>query len=314
MEIAQGIAEAAPGPGARRRPWWDRAGIFKWIPFVPVQALILFLTIPFLLLLYLSVRAWRVTRGPWWLSPPAGLANYAEALANDRFLWAVGRTFLFAGTAVAIEFLLGLLLALLAYREFPGRRFYTTVFLVPMMIVPVVVGYDFSMLLVDTGPVNQVLSLLTGRDINVAWLSGYTAAKVAVVAADVWQWTPLMFLIFVSGLATMPQDPIRAARVLGARPWQVLWYVQLPLLKPLIAIALVLRAMEAVKMFDYPVLLTGGGPGNATETLALYLWRMGWEYSRVSEAAAMSILVLVVTAVYVLLGLRLLKREREALG
>lgn len=303
----------AAGPGPVR--WIERERVFKWLPFVPVQGLFAFLLLPnFLLLVYLSFLAWRITRGAWWNAPFAGLDTFVNALGDDRFRWAVARTFGFAAAAVPLELLLGFGLALLCRRAFRGRRFYTTVFLLPMMIVPAVVGYDLSMLLIDQGPFNQVLSLLAGRAITIRWLSDYAAAPIAVVGADIWQWTALTFLIFTAGLAGLPADPIRAARVMGASRGQILWHVELPLLRPVIAIALVLRSMEALKIFDYPMLLTQGGPGNATETIAVYLWRVGWEFARVSDAAAMSLLLLFVVGLYIFLAIRVLRRARQRLG
>jgi multiple sugar transport system permease protein len=295
--------------------WLERERVFKWLPFVPVQGLFALLLLPnALLLVYLSLLSWRITRGAWWNAPFTGLDSFLNALGDERFLWAVGRTFGFAAVAVPLELLLGFGLALLCREPFRGRRVYTTVFLLPMMIVPAVVGYDLSMLLIDQGPFNQVLSVLTGRPITVRWLSDYTAAKLAVIGADVWQWTALTFLVFVSGLAGLPRDPIRAARVMGASRWQIFWHVELPLLKPVIAIAVVLRSMEALKIFDYPMLLTQGGPGNATETIAVYLWRMGWEFARVSDAAAMSLILLVVVSLYIFIAIRVLRRERRRLA
>jgi multiple sugar transport system permease protein len=295
--------------------WLGREQVFKWLPFVPVQGLFTLLLLPnFLLLVYLSLLSWRITRGAWWNAAFTGLDSFQRALEDARFLWAVARTFGFAAAAVPVELLLGFGLALLCRRSFRGRRLYTTIFLLPMMIVPAVVGYDLSMLLIDQGPFNQVLSWLAGRTITVRWLSDYTAAQVAVIGADVWQWTALTFLVFTSGLAGLPEDPIRAARVMGASRWQIFWHVELPLLKPVIAIAVVLRSMEALKMFDYPMLLTQAGPGNATETIAVYLWRVGWEFARVSDAAAMSILLLLVVAMYILVALRVLRRERRRLA
>src|SRR5205807_9553819 len=129
----------------------------------------------------------------------------------ERFVWAVIRTFGFAAAAVPLELSLGFGLALLCRERFRGRRFYTTLFLLPMMIVPAVVGYDLSMLLIDQGPLNQILSLLAGRPVTVRWLSDYTAAKFAIIGADVWQCTALTFLVFVSALAGLPRDPIRPA-------------------------------------------------------------------------------------------------------
>jgi multiple sugar transport system permease protein len=299
--------------GARR--WLERERVFKWLPFVSVQGLFTFLLLPnVLLLIYLSFLSWRITRGTWWNAAFAGLDTFRGALEDERFRWAVARTFGFAAAAVPLELLLGFGLALLCRRHFRGRRFYTTVFLLPMMIVPAVVGYDLSMLLIDQGPFNQLLSLLAGRTITVRWLSDYTAAQIAVIGADVWQWTALTFLVFTSGMAGLPEEPIRAARVMGASRWQIFWHVELPLLKPVIAIAVVLRSMEALKIFDYPMLLTQGGPGNATETVAVYLWRVGWEFARVSDAAAMSLILLVVVAMYTFVAIRVLRRERRRLA
>jgi len=293
----------------------ERERIFKWLPFVPVQGLLVVLLLPnVILLVYLSLLSWRITRGAWWNAPFTWLDSFAVALGDERFLWALVRTFGFAAAAVPLELALGFGLAFLCREPFRGRRLYSTIFLVPMMIVPAVVGYDLSMLLIDQGPFNQVLSLLAGRPVTVRWLSDYTAAKVAVIGADVWQWTSLTFLIFLSGLAGLPRDPIRAARVMGATRWQVFWHVELPLLKPVIAIALVLRSMEALKIFDYPMLLTQGGPGNSTETIAVYLWRVGWEFARVSHAAAMSLILLVVVSLYVFVAIRVLRRERRRLA
>ncbi len=293
----------------------ERERVFKWIPFVPVQGLFVVLLLPnFLLLVYLSLLSWRITRGAWWSAPFTGLDAFTLAIQDERFLWALVRTFVFAAGAVPLELLLGFGLALLCRAQFRGRRFYSTIFLLPMMIVPAVVGYDLSMILIDQGPFNQVLTVLAGRPITVRWLSDYSAAPLAVIGADVWQWTSLTFLIFLSGFAGLPQDPVRAARVMGATRWQVFRYVELPLLKPVIAIAVVLRSMEALKIFDYPMLLTQGGPGNATETVAVYLWRMGWEFARVSHAAAMSLILLAVVSVYVFVAIRVLRRERRRLA
>ena len=294
--------------------WLEQESVFRLVPLVPVQGLILaLLAVPFVLTLYISLLRWRLTRGFWTAAPFGGLSNFADALTDEAFLNSILRTLVFAGTAVALEVVIGFGLALLAYRGFLGRRVYLTIFLVPMMIIPVVIGYDFSMLLIDTGPLNSVLSLLSGQDVRIRWMSEYRAAQLAVVLADVWQWTPLTFLIFVSGLTGLPVDPVRAAQVMGATRWQVFRYVQLPLLKPVIVIALVVRTMEALKIFDLPMLLTQGGPGNATETLSIFLWRNAWVFNKVSYAAAASLLVLLLFSSVIFASIWLLRRERAAL-
>ena len=303
---------------ARRRRslgrWLEQERVFRILPLVPVQLLILsLLFVPFILTIYISLLRWRITRGFWTEADWGGLVNFGDTLTDEGFFAALGRTFLFAGSAVILELLIGFGLALLTYKSFRGRRVYFTVFLIPMMIIPVVVGYDFSMLLIDTGPFNAVLSALTGMDLRIRWLSDYRAAQVAVILADVWQWTPLTFLIFVSGLVALPPDPIRAAQVMGATRWQVFRHVELPLLKPVIVIAVVIRTMEAFKIFDMPMLLTQGGPGNATETISIYLWRNAWIFNKISYAAAGSLTLLVVFTALIYTSIWLLRRERSRL-
>jgi multiple sugar transport system permease protein len=294
--------------------WLERERVFRILPLIPVQALVVaLLFVPMVLTVYISLLRWRLTRGFWTDAAWGGLSNFVDALTDEGFFEAVGRTFLFAGGAVVLELGIGFGLALLTYQSFRGRRVYFTVFLIPMMIIPVVVGYDFSMLLIDTGPLNSVLSAVTGLDIRIRWLSEYRAAQAAVILADVWQWTSLTFLIFVSGLAALPRDPIRAARVMGATRWQVFRHVELPLLKPVIVIAVVIRTMEALKIFDMPMLLTQGGPGNATETISIYLWRNAWIFNKISYAAASSLILLVIFTGLIYLSIWLLRRERRQL-
>ena len=310
-------ARVVTAPARRRRTlgqWLEQERVFRLLPLFPVQLLILaLLFVPFVLTIYISLLRWRLTRGFWTDAAWGGLSNFVDALTDEGFFAAIGRTFFFAGSAVVLELLIGFGLALLTYKSFRGRRFYFTVFLIPMMIIPVVVGYDFSMLLIDTGPFNSVLSTLTGLDLRIRWLSDYRAAQIAVILADVWQWTSLTFLIFVSGLVALPPDPIKAAQVMGATRWQVFRYVELPLLKPVIVIAVVIRAMEALKIFDMPMLLTQGGPGNATETISIYLWRNAWIFNKISYAAASSLTLLVIFTALIYASIWLLRRERSRL-
>ena len=310
-------ARVVTAPARRRRTlgqWLEQERVFRLLPLFPVQLLILaLLFVPFVLTIYISLLRWRLTRGFWTDAAWGGLSNFVDALTDEGFFAAIGRTFFFAGSAVVLELLIGFGLALLTYKSFRGRRFYFTVFLIPMMIIPVVVGYDFSMLLIDTGPFNAVLSTLTGLDLRIRWLSDYRAAQIAVILADVWQWTSLTFLIFVSGLVALPPDPIKAAQVMGATRWQVFRYVELPLLKPVIVIAVVIRAMEALKIFDMPMLLTQGGPGNATETISIYLWRNAWIFNKISYAAASSLTLLVIFTALIYASIWLLRRERSRL-
>jgi multiple sugar transport system permease protein len=293
--------------------WLSQERVFRLIPFVLVEGTFLcFLAVPFILTIYISLLKWRANR-PFEMAYFHGLLNFLTVLMEPDFWWAVGRTFYFAGVVVTLELLVGFLLAMLVYKEFRGRRLYITIFLIPMMVVPVVVGYNFSMIYVDSGPLNQILRPFVeaiGLNPRIRWLSHPIAAQWAVMLADVWQWTSLTFLIFLSGFSALPEPLINAARVMGASRSQIFWRVQFPLLKPVLIIAIVIRSMEAVKLFDQAVLLTFGGPGTATETIAFFLWRQVWQFNKYSFGAAASVIVLILFAGLIYTGIYLLVRQR----
>ncbi|HVQ77094.1 MAG TPA: sugar ABC transporter permease [Candidatus Binatia bacterium] len=319
MAEARATAVRAGGAARTRRrgaaAWLAQERVFRLIPFVLVEGMFLFLlAIPFALTVYISLLKWRANR-PFEQALFDGLGNYASVVADGEFWWALLRTVYFATAAVTLELLIGFVLAMLVAQRFRGRRLYTTVFLVPMMVVPVVAGYNFSMIYLDSGPLNQILAPLTsllGVEPRIRWLSHPVAAQWAIILADVWQWTSLTFLIFLSGFSALPQQLVNAARVMGASRGQIFWRVQLPLLKPVIVIAVVIRSMEALKIFDQAVLLTFGGPGNSTQTVAFYLWRQVWQFNKFSFGAAASILLLVMFAGLIYAGIYLLVRQRSA--
>ncbi len=293
--------------------WLASERVFKNIPFVLVEGLfILVIFIPFLLTIYISLLKWRANR-PFETARFSGLENYEAVLANDQFWLAVGRTFYFAGFAVVIELLVGFVLAMLVAQCKRSKKLYTTIFLMPMMIVPIVVGYNFSMIYIDSGPLNQLLAPVLERfgiDPRIRWLSDPIAAQWAIIIADVWQWTSLTFLIFLSGFSALPQQLVNAARIMGATRWQIFWRVELPLLKPAIVIAVIIRSMEALKMFDPVILLTFGGPGTSTQTVAYYLWEQVWVFNKFSFGAAASIVLLVMFSVLIFCGIYVLIRQR----
>jgi multiple sugar transport system permease protein len=296
--------------------WLSQERVFRWIPFVLVEGtFILVIIIPFILTVYISFLRWRANR-PFEQAYLSGFRNYEQVLTDAGFWASLGRTFYFAGTAVIFELVIGFVLAMLVHQIVRGRRIYITLFLIPMMIVPVVAGYNFSMIYLDSGPLNQLLSPITtllGFDPRIRWLSDPTAAQLAIIFADIWQWTSLTFLIFLSGFSSLPPQLIAAARVMGANKRQIFFWVELPLLKPAIIIAVVIRSMEALKLFDPVVLLTFGGPGTSTQTIAYYLWEQVWQFNKFSFGAAASILLLILFSVLIFTGIWLMIRERSKL-
>ena len=309
------MAAKGQGPAGRFGVWLGRERVFKWIPFVLVEGtFVLVIIVPFLLTIYISFLRWRANR-PFEQAYLSGFRNYDAVLSDAGFWAALGRTFYFAGFAVVFELIVGFVLAMLVHRVTRGRRFYITVFLIPMMVVPVVVGYNFSMIYLDSGPLNQLLApVLHLFDVNprIRWLSDPLAAQWAIILADVWQWTSLTFLIFLSGFSAIPPQLVNAARVMGATPLQIFFWVELPLLKPAIVIAIVIRSMEALKLFDPVVLLTFGGPGTSTQTVAYYLWEQVWQFNKFGFGAAASVLLLILFSALIFFGIYLLVRQRPA--
>src|SRR5436190_8002034 len=312
-----GLPTATPASaGAARRfgKWLASDRIFPKIPFLLVECLFfVVILVPFLLTIYISLLKWRANR-PFETATFSGLENYEAVLTSDLFWFALGRTFYFSFVAVAVELVVGFVLAMLVSECVRSKKLYTTIFLVPMMIVPIVVGYNFSMIYIDSGPLNQILAPLLERfniDPRVRWLSDPVAAQWAIIIADIWQWTSLTFLIFLSGFSALPKQLVNAARVMGASPWQTFWRVELPLLKPAIVIAVIIRSMEALKLFDPVVLLTFGGPGTSTQTVAYFLWEQVWGFNKFSFGAAASIVLLFIFGFLIFFGIYLLVRQRN---
>ena len=157
---------------------------------------------------------------------------------DPRFGWAVLRSLVFAGGSTIGCFVLGFLLAYLIYRPFRGQAFYYALFILPMLTVPIVIAYTAQMLLDRNGPLNDILSMLSGHDVQVLWLSNPDIALLTVTLLDIWNWTPFSFIIMLAGLSSLPKEPVEAAQILGASSWRIFWEVQLPLLRPVILLAL----------------------------------------------------------------------------
>ena len=268
---------------------------------LPAQILVLFISVfPLLMQLYISMTDWSPLSGLWW--PQAwemwnSFANYIDLARDDRLWAALGRTLLVMAVCVPIQFLLGLGLALLFIDNFAGKRVLYSILIMPMMVVPAVAGYMFYMLFQSGGPVNDILSWFTTDPVAIAWLSDPTLALVAVMLADIWQWTPLMFLILLAGLMGVPDDQLRAATLLGASPWQRFRTIVLPRMKTIIIIALAIRVIECFKIFDTLFIMTGGGPGVATETISVYIYEITTQDLIWGYVAAIALAILIVLSV-----------------
>ena len=196
-------------------------------------------------------------------------------------------------------------------RSFPGRGLIMSILIVPLFISPVIVGQTFTLLLQRPfGPTNYVLSAILGDEVTISWLTESPWLYFSIILADVWQWTPFMFVILLAGLTAIPPNLYEAAELDGVGPWQVFWSITLPHLGPMILLAITFRLLDAIRLFDTIFIMTGGGPGTSTYTASYYLYTIGFTQFHLSQATAGSWLFLIFTALVVtLLVRRLLKAE-----
>jgi multiple sugar transport system permease protein len=275
-------------------------------PTVAVYLALTLLPIANLVLMSVHDIRWEQGAAQWAF---AGLEHYAELPRDQLFRDGLVNTALFAVFAVSAELVLGFWLALFASRVVRGRLFYRTVFLLPILIPGIVIGAIWKLAYnPDFGVINQLLGLvgLPGQD----WLGQKSLAFASVVAVDIWHWTPFVFLLLLAGLESLPQEVYEAAKVDGASLWQELRYVTLPMMLPTIAVTLVFRLIVSFKVFDEVYLLTGGGPGTATEVLSFTIYRRFFTEDRMGYGSAMSVVVLFVLTLVIVLALAASRRRR----
>jgi multiple sugar transport system permease protein len=240
-------------------------------------------------------------------------ANFARLATDTFFLEALAHTFVYAVIALTFEFLLGLGLAILLDAPLRGRSFFRSALLVPMMLPPVVVGVVWRLMLnPDFGAVNGTLKGAGFNTEALTWTASPVLAFASVIVVDIWQWTPFIFLVLLAGLQAIPQEPYEAAVIDGSSAWQTFIHVTLPLLKPAILIALLLRTMDLLRVFDQIFILTQGGPGFSTETVSLYIYRTAFRFSDFGYAAAMSFVLLLLTNLVSAGYIRLLQKQEAA--
>ena len=238
------------------------------------------------------------------------LKNFSRLASDNFFLTAMLHTVVFAIAALVLEFSIGLGLALLLNSQVRARGFFRATLLVPMMLPTVVVGVVWRLMLnPNFGAINGTLKRAGLNTDSLTWTASPRLAFVSVIVVDVWQWTPFVFLVLLAGLQAIPQEPYEAALIDGSNRWQTFRHVTLPLLKPAILIALLLRTMDLLRVFDQIFILTEGGPGFATETISLYIYRTAFRFFDFGYAAAMSFVLLALTNVISTIYIRLLQSK-----
>jgi multiple sugar transport system permease protein len=271
-------------------------------PMPAVVFIALLMVFPILYTVFLSFTNWNLTSGmPMGF---AGLNSYERILFEPRFLDAVWRTFSFTFFAVAIEAVLGTAVALILNRAFVGKSIAKLLLLMPLVATPVAVGIVFNLFYDPTiGLANFVLSSL-GLPQGL-WITSAGSVIPSLIIVDVWQWTPMITLIVLAGLAGLSEEPFEAAYVDGATQWQILRYVTIPMVMPVILTAVILRLIDALKTFDIIFAMTGGGPGYASETLNIMGFKYSFEYFRMGQASVILIALFLVVFVCSILIMKL---------
>jgi multiple sugar transport system permease protein len=284
---------------ARRRRAYR---LFIMPALVVVGAVIVF---PWLFTLWMSAFDWKIGT----VAHFVGLQNYTGLITNQRFLEAVGHTFYFTALAVVFPLVLGTIAALIFHREFPFRGMLRGIFVMPMMATPVAVALVWTMMFhPQQGVLNYLLSLV-GLPPSL-WVYDQKLVIPSLVLVEIWHWTPLVMLIVLGGLAALPSDPYESARLDGASEWQLFRYITLPLVAPFLAVAAVIRTIDALKTFDTIYVITGGGPGTASETINLYLYLQAFAFYNIGNASAVVVVFFVIVLALALVLLHVRERTK----
>jgi multiple sugar transport system permease protein len=301
---AVAVAGRAPaGPGYRRR--W-RYMLFALPAMLVVFAVILF---PWGFTVFLSTHDWPVA-GP---RAYVGLGNYEHLLSDPRFLGAIARTFYFTFLAVLLPVVLGVGAAVVFHREFPFRGVLRTIFMMPMMATPVAIALVWTMMYhPQLGVLNYLLSLV-GIPPQL-WIYSPDTVIPSLVLVEVWQWTPLVMLIVLGGLASLPTEPYESALIDGASQWQMFRHITWPLVLPFVMVAVVIRTIDALKAFDTIFVMTQGGPGTASETINIFLYLQAFAFYNIGYASAVVVVFFVIIIAMTLMLLWSRQRTQWTLG
>ncbi len=312
---ALGDAPSRPRPHTGRRARRGKRLLNRSTPYLFLLPALAFMGVgllyPVCRSVWLSFQDWKLGMAPE-SAVFSGWENYLSLLRDPNVYTSTGVTLTFAFTVVVLEVLLGVALALLLERPIRGMSLFRTVFILPMMVAPVVVGLIWRFMYSEQFGILNKIAKAVGIG-GVPWLSSQEMALTSVIIADVWQWTPFIFILAMAALQSLPASAIEAARVDGANTWQTIWHVKLPLMMPVIIIATLLRLIDAFKVLEVIYIMTDGGPGLSTEILSLHIYKTAFVSQQLGRASALSnLLLLIVLALSVALFVFSKARERQA--
>ncbi|MCP4383013.1 MAG: sugar ABC transporter permease [Hyphomicrobiales bacterium] len=290
----------APSPVAR---FLDRR--FGWLlvgPSILVLLLIGLFPIIYSLLVSFQKVNRRVTDTSF-----QGLYNYERLVSDDRFWESVLNTGIMTAIALPLELIFGLLLARLFLRSFPGRQILIAMIVTPAVIAPFIAGAMWRLMFDNIfGPINEIIRWIIGGSFDLLWLVNDNPIIVysAILITEIWQWTPFMFLILLAAWSNVDKSQLEAAEIDGASGWRVFRKIVFPAIRPVVFVALTIRGLDLVRLFDIVFALTRGGPGNMTETISIYAYIKGFERFDISLTAAFAFLVIVTLSILVMIVLR----------
>lgn len=305
------MAAAVEAAGVRHdvggAPWHERN--FRYLLIAPATFVILLVGLfPFVYTLIVSFQNITMLEED---TSFQGLANYARLLSDQRFWEALLHTLIFLAVALPAELVLGFLLALLMLEKMPGRQIFIALMVLPVVISPIIAGAMWRLLFDNRfGPINQILSWIAGEPVVILWVNNPTFVYPAILLAEIWQWTPFMFLILLAALSEVDKSQLEAAEIDGAGFWQKLWWVTLPAIGPVVLIALLIRGLDIFRLFDVVWGLTRGGPGTMTETISIYTYVLGFQQFETSYAAAMALVIILLLSAVVMTALERLRIAR----
>jgi len=293
------LTEAAPIAGARRRgSYWPFV-----VPAVAVVGSVI--VFPWVFTVWMSLQEWTVGGARRF----TGLSNYIRLVSDERFIASVGHTLVYTFLAVVLPLILGTLAALIFNSRLPFRGILRGLFVMPMMATPVAIALVWTMMFhPQLGVLNYLLSLVgIGPQ---AWVFNPSTVIPSLVLVETWQWTPLVMLIVLGGLAAIPSEPYESASIDGANAFQRFRYITLPMIAPFLMVAVIIRTIDALKSFDIIYAITQGGPGTASETINLYLYSVAFAYYDVGYGSAIAVVFFVLVIALSLLMLHLRQRTK----
>ena len=285
----------------------DRA--FRYSLVAPsIFILLLIGVFPLVYLLVVSFQAITMTDNDTTFQ---GLMNY-RALFDDARLWkSLLHTLTFTAIALPLELILGLAMAQLFIERLPGRQIFIALLVLPVVVSPIVSGATWSLLLDNRfGPINQIIGWFAGHEVTILWTVRPDLVYPAILAAEIWQWTPFMFLLLLAALSAVDKSQLEAAAIDGAGFWRTFFRIVLPAIWPVMAVAILIRGLDLFRLFDIVWALTKGGPGTMTETISIFTYVKGFQQFETSYTAAVALLIIVLLTVVITLLLKRVQLSR----